>query len=176
MGTDTGTALNFPSRPGIRRKEAMVREGAMQKRDSLQKVDMGREKVTLEVVEDTAEAMEEVVEIGTIIKEDTMATAVEIIGMEEVDIMRRVVDERGGMMVGTTAEINGEVVLQEVTDLRREATLMTGMKKEEEVTTGGQERRRAMNGRRANLAPRRITFETLKMPKVRHVVCQVQST
>merc|ERR1711934_940289 len=175
MGTDTGTALNFPSRPGIRRKEAMVREGAMQKRDSLQKVDMGREKVTLEVVEDTAEAMEEVVEIGTIIKEDTMATAGEIIGMEEVDIMRRVVDGRGGMMVGTTAEINGEVVLQEVTDLRREATLVKGMKKEE-VTAGGQERRRAMNGRRASLAPRRITFETLKMPKVRHVVCQVQST
>ena len=156
----------------------MVREGAMQKRDSLQKVDMGRERATLEVVEDIAGAMEEVVEIGTIIKEDTMATVDmegEIIGVEEVAIMRRVVDERGGMMVDTTAETNGEVVRQEVIDLRREATLMTGMKKEE-VTTGGHERRRAMSGRRANLAPRRIMSETLKMPKVRHVVYHVQST
>ena len=171
--------MNFPSKPDIRRKEAMVRGGAMQKRDSLQKVDMGREKATLEVVEDTAEAMEEVVEIGTIIKEDTMAMVDmvgEIIGVEEVDIMRRVVDERGGTMVGTTAEINGEVVREEVIDLRREATPMTGMKKKEEVTTEGQERRRAMSGRRANLAQKRITLETLKMPKVRHVVCQVQST
>ena len=168
---DTGTVLNFPSKPDIRRKEAMVREGAIQKRDSLQRVDMGREKATLEVVEETAEAMEE---IGTIIKEDTMAMVDmvgEIIGVEEVGIMRRVVDERGGTMVGTTAaaETNGEVVRQEVIDLRREATLMTGMKKEE-VTTGGHERRRAMSGRRANLAPRRIMSETLKMPKVRHVV------
>ena len=152
-----------------------MREGAMQKRDSLQRVDMGREKATLEVVEETAEAMEE---IGTIIKEDTMAMVDmvgEIIGVEEVAIMRRVVDERGGMMVDTTAETNGEVVRQEVIDLRREATLMTGMKKEE-VTTGGHERRRAMSGRRANLAPRRIMSETLKMPKVRHVVYHVQST
>merc|ERR1719273_2888585 len=51
-------------------------------------------------------------EIGTIIKEDTMAMvdmAGEIIGVEEVGIMRRVVDERGGTMVGTTAvaETNG---------------------------------------------------------------------
>jgi len=66
------------------------------------------------------------------------------------------VDERGGTMVGTTAEINGEVVLQEVIDLRREATLMMVMKKEE-VITGAQERRIAMSGRRANLAQRRIT-------------------
>merc|ERR1711981_737913 len=156
----------------------MVREGAMQKRDSLQRVNMGRERATLEGVEDIAGAMEEVGEIGTIIKEDTMATVDmvgEIIGVEEVAIMRRVVDERGGMMVDTTAETNGEVVRQEVIDLRREATLMTGMKKEE-VTTGGHERRRAMSGRRANLAPRRIMSETLKMPKVRHVVYHVQST
>merc|ERR1740123_1894569 len=99
----------------------------------------------------------------------------EIIGVEEVDIMRRVVDEKDGTTVDT-AEINGEVVRQEVIDLRREATPMTGMKKKEEVTTEGQERRRAMSGRRANLAQKRITLETLKMPKVRHVVCQVQST
>merc|ERR1712228_1152857 len=110
--TDTGTVLNFPSKPDTRRKEAMVREGAIQKRDSLQRVDMGREKATLEVVEETAEAMEE---IGTIIKEDTMAMVDMvggIIGVEEVGIMRRVVDERGGTMVGTTAaaETNGEVV------------------------------------------------------------------
>merc|ERR1712147_368223 len=52
------------------------------------------------VKKDIAGAMEEVVEIGTIIKEDTMATVDmvgEIIGVEEVAIMRRVVDERGGM-------------------------------------------------------------------------------
>ena len=48
---------------------------------------------------------------------------------------------------------------------------MMGMKKEED-TTEGQERREAMSGKRGSLAQRRITLETLKMPKVRHVVCQ----
>ena len=88
----------------------MVREGAMQKRDFLQKEDMGREKATLEVGEGTVEAMEEVVEIGTTIKEDTtvMVDMVgEIIGVEEVDTRKRVGDERGGTMVGTTAGTNG---------------------------------------------------------------------
>ena len=151
----------------------MAREGAIQKRDSLQKVDMVREKATLE---DTAKAMEEevVVETDTIIKEDTMAMAVdmvgEIIGVEEVDIMRRVVDGRGGTMVGTTtaAETSGEVARQEevIIDLKREATLMPDMKMGE-VTTGTQERMRAMSERRANLVRRQIMLETLKMPKVR---------
>merc|ERR1712008_21265 len=116
-------------------------------------------------------AMEEVVEIGTTIKEDTMATVdmvEQIIGVEEVDIRRRVVEERGGTMVGTTTAGTNGWVRQEVIDLRREATLMMGMKKGK-VTTEDQETRGAMSGRRVSLAQRRITLETLKMPKVRHV-------
>merc|ERR1719234_1939374 len=84
--------------------------------------------------------MEEEEEIATNIKEGTMAMVDmvgEISGVEEVDIRRRVGEERGGMMVDITATtatgING-AALQVVTDLRREAILMMGTKME--VTTG----------------------------------------
>merc|ERR1719234_1481524 len=115
--------------------------------------------------------MEEV-EIGTNIKEGTMAM-VDMVGeistgVEEVDIRRRVVEERDGMMVDITATtavaagING-AALQVVTDLRREAILMMGTKM---VTTGGQGMRAAMKEKRGSLDQRRTMSETLKMLKV----------
>merc|ERR1719234_398120 len=119
--------------------------------------------------------MEEV-EIGTNIKEGTIMAMVDMVGeistgVEEVDIRRRVVEGRGGMMVDITATTvttgtNGEA-LQVVTDPRREAILMMGTKM---VTTEGQEMRAAMKGRRGSLDQRRIMSETLKMLKVRLVV------
>ena len=174
---DTGTALNFLNNQDIRRREATAREEATQRRDSLRKVDMGREKPTPGVGEVTVEAteVEEGVEIGTTIKEGTMAmvdTAGEIIGVEEVDTRTRVVVERGGTTVDTTAAAagtNGEAQ-QVVIDHRRESIMMMATKMEEEVTTEDQGMREAMRGRRVSLAPRRIMSETLKMHKVRHVV------
>merc|ERR1712192_211351 len=92
-------------------------------------------------------------------------------GVEEVDLRRRVVEERDGMMVDTTAATvatgtNG-AARQVVTDPRREAILMMGMKM---VTTGGQGMRAAMKERRGSLDQRRTMSETLKMLKVRLVV------
>ena len=96
----------------------------------------------------------------------------EIIGVEEVDTRTRVVDERGGTMVDTTAVAvgtNGEAQQVVVTDRRREAILMMATKMEE-ATTEDQGMRVAMKGRRVSLAQRLIMSETLKMHKVRHVV------
>ena len=99
-------------------------------------------------------------------------TVGEIIGGEEVDTRTRVVVERGGTMVDTTAVAvgtNGEAQQVVVTDRRREAILMMATKMEE-ATTEDQGMRVAMKGRRVSLAQRLIMSETLKMHKVRHVV------
>merc|ERR1711971_905266 len=96
--------------------------------------------------------------------------------MGEVDTRRRVGEERDGMMVDTTATTvaagtNG-AALQVVTDPRREAILMMGMKM---VTTEGQGMRAAMKERRGSLDQRRIMSETLKMLKKSDLWCKVHS-